>query len=368
MLRLGLSENHMSVAITNNNMGIVLNKLGKYPEAMEKYWESLRVKKLKLMKDHANLAGTLHNMGVVHRNKKEYEMALACYEEALRIRRKRLGLKNAHSAATLQNMGVVYRDMKQFQKAMQFLEDALDMNRLILGGDSIEVANIINDLGKVHADMGNHDRAMKYYDEARYILDNASISKEHVYFRENDKFVKESKLALGLIEEDKKEGEQKADTDTDNESEGSNTKEDFEAKIETSDVEGYKSNHVEMGDLLDLGDSGREDSSRPMMRSSVDEDALIQFLTPIVSTQNDHISSDEPLLSFHEPDGKGDDSLKEDTAACFTPKAMPRVPPPCPPTTPAVAPKKNSDVEKEEVSGGIPDLSLSDSLKTSTEN
>lgn len=355
--RLGLSENHMSVAITNNNMGIVLNKLGRYEEAMMKYWESLRVKKLKLMKDHVNIAGTLHNMGVVHRNKKEYDMAMACYEDALRIRTMRLGRRCAHSAATIQNMGITQRSCGEYVKALKLLNEALDINRLVLGGDSIEVANVMNDVGKVHFCMKNFDEAMKIYDEASNILQNAKLSKEHVYVRENTKFSNEVKRSLGIDdsenEETEEESKEKSITDDDAFAEFA------EARASNSFLE----QPVNEKDLLDFVSPNPKDH----LGENESENILLDFLSPNTSESqnggNSHVIVDEPLLVFEEEEEEeaefkaSSSSNKEDITSIFVtaqvPPASPPLPPPCPPTTPAVNPsptqalKVNDDLSQK---------------------
>lgn len=269
--RLNLSENHMSVAITNNNMGIVLNKLKRYEDAMEKYWESLRVKKIKLKKDHVNIAGTLHNMGVVHKNKKEYEMAMACYEEALRIRTLRLGLRSAHCAATIQNMGIVHRENGESVKAIQIFEEALDINRLVLTGESIEVANILNDLGKVYANVSDFEQALKLYGEAREILDMAKLSAEHVYMRENEKFMAEAQIGLnGGVDEQSDEGNE--------------------------DIEDSSDDEDNFTDFVD---------SRASENGPVSENALLDFVTmngsTVVKEDDAGVADENDLLKFLSP-------------------------------------------------------------------
>ena len=292
--RLGLSENHMSVAITHNNMGIVLNKLGRYEESMEKYWESLRIKKMKLMKDHVNIAGTLHNMGVVHRNKKEYDLAMACYEEALRIRTMRLGRRSAHCAATLQNMGIVHRERGEYSRALLFLEEALDINQLVIGSDSIDVANVLNDIGKIHACKDEYDQAIQYYDEASFLLHKAKLSTDHIYIRENKIFMKEAKKAIG---EEIESSDEEKNEDIHEENDANEDVADEEASFgeftKSRFSESIIAEPATTNDLLDF------DSNVPT--ASTDEEVLIDFLTPSIQNKVNNesiINIDEPFLSF----------------------------------------------------------------------
>eukprot|EP00814_Leptocylindrus_danicus_P003704 CAMPEP_0116041652 /NCGR_PEP_ID=MMETSP0321-20121206/25185_1 /TAXON_ID=163516 /ORGANISM="Leptocylindrus danicus var. danicus, Strain B650" /LENGTH=491 /DNA_ID=CAMNT_0003521905 /DNA_START=95 /DNA_END=1571 /DNA_ORIENTATION=- len=352
--RLNLSENHMSVAITNNNMGIVLNKLKRYEDAMEKYWESLRVKKLKLRKDHVNIAGTLHNMGVVHKNKKEYDMAMACYEEALRIRTLRLGLK-----ATIQNMGIVHRERGESVKAIQLLEEALDINRLVLTGESIEVANVLNDLGKVYAIVGDYEQAMKMYREAREILDSAKISPEHVYMRENEKNVTEAKNGLNGVTGELSDEE-------DEESEGSSDAGDdfngFVGARTSVNTDGPASEDALLDFVTMNGSTGGKEDGVEV----AGEDDLLEFLSPednresVVNDSSDLLGmnditgavngdkGEEDLLVFPSgPTGtvQADDSEKEEVAQTVPPPVElpppPEGPPPTPPTPSVDRPSNN---------------------------
>ena len=296
--RLGLSENHMSVAITNNNMGIVLNKLGRFEEAMEKYWESLRIKKMKLMKDHVNIAGTLHNMGVVHRNKKEYDLSMACYEEALRIRTLRLGRRSAHCAATLQNMGIVHRERCEYNRALLLLEEALDINQLKYGEDSIDVANILNDIGKVYMCKEEYKEAMQYYDEASYLLHKAKLASDHIYMRENKSFIKEVKQALGDEVDSSQDEEDNSELQI---TENSNHKDDGDDVFGNFTEARFTAKKlVTEGDLLNfVSTSATEDSQSPT--DAKPEDALLVFLSSSDNephTTDTLVHADEPLLSL----------------------------------------------------------------------
>ena len=68
-----LGPDHVDVAKTYHNMGILHYDLGEHQQAKEYYERALSIKLNKLGPDHVNVARMYHNMGNLHHNLSEYQ-------------------------------------------------------------------------------------------------------------------------------------------------------------------------------------------------------------------------------------------------------------------------------------------------------
>lgn len=80
------------VASSLNNLGVVLEAMGRYDEALDALNQCHTLQLQLLSADHPDLAATLNNLGkVLHRTAKHDE-ALVMLREALRLRERSFGL------------------------------------------------------------------------------------------------------------------------------------------------------------------------------------------------------------------------------------------------------------------------------------
>jgi tetratricopeptide (TPR) repeat protein len=115
------------VAMTLNNMGVLLDTMGDPDAALVHYQEALEIYR-KLSESHPDaympdVAGTLNNIGVLLRNTGDPDAALRHYEEALEIRRKfyqRYPSAYARDLLqTLKNATEVYEKLKMEERAAE---------------------------------------------------------------------------------------------------------------------------------------------------------------------------------------------------------------------------------------------------------
>jgi tetratricopeptide (TPR) repeat protein len=117
-----LGRDHIDVAATRNNMGVVFMKKGEHNAAMECFAAALSVREEILGPDHEKCSDTLHNMGLVHKNLKQYNEAIERYDQALRVRKMQLGENDMKVADTLYNMAIVYANTGQYSNALGTLQ------------------------------------------------------------------------------------------------------------------------------------------------------------------------------------------------------------------------------------------------------
>ena len=86
-------DGHTDLAVSLNNVGIVLESLGRLESALEHYQQALAMRRklypaAKFPDGHADLAGSLNNMGVVLESLGRLEAALEHHQQALAMNRK----------------------------------------------------------------------------------------------------------------------------------------------------------------------------------------------------------------------------------------------------------------------------------------
>jgi CHAT domain-containing protein len=128
-------------ANTLNNIGIVYESLGNYPEAIAQYEASLAIKRE--IGDRAGEANTLNNIGIVYESLGKYPEAIAQYEASLAITRE-IG-DRATEAQTLNNIGIVYESLGKYPEAIAQYEASLAITREI--GDRAGEANTLGNMG-----------------------------------------------------------------------------------------------------------------------------------------------------------------------------------------------------------------------------
>lgn len=120
LLRLDMHDSS-GMASSRNNQGIVYDELGNYSEALEVYFESLRLYEA-VSDDPYDVAMVLGNIGIVYKKQKEYIKVLEYYEKALEIY---MSVNSTFGiVVTKGNMGNVLHALGRHQEAIQFSREA----------------------------------------------------------------------------------------------------------------------------------------------------------------------------------------------------------------------------------------------------
>ena len=170
---------HINVAATYKNMGIVEDKLENFQKALDLYQKALDIEIKSLGGAHVSVADTYLNMGVGFSKLGEYEKALFHYQKALEIFKKSLGDSHASVASTYCNMGVVYEKLEDFQNALEMYEKVLEIAKKSLGDSHVSVAATEKNIGNVFLAKGDYEHALLHYQKALEI-EEKSLSGAHV--------------------------------------------------------------------------------------------------------------------------------------------------------------------------------------------
>ena len=101
-----LGHEHLDTATTQNNLGIVLTKQGKYPEALEMYDRCLKTREKVLGRNHPDVAATQDRIVLATQGKhlEALPAALKMLEKALKTRVAVLGPQHLETAKTQENI------------------------------------------------------------------------------------------------------------------------------------------------------------------------------------------------------------------------------------------------------------------------
>jgi serine/threonine-protein kinase len=91
-------------------MGRTYRRLGVFDRAQALLEQALDSGRRVFGPEHVRVAQTLHDLGVVRGDRGDYDAAARTLEEALAMRRKLLGAENPDVAVTLAELGRVYQD------------------------------------------------------------------------------------------------------------------------------------------------------------------------------------------------------------------------------------------------------------------
>jgi len=140
-----------------NIMGIVFDDQGNLPEGFKNYFASLRI--YQEIRDKEGMAKTYHNIGVLYMKQDNFVEALKFYLAALALAEE---LGNQRGIAYIKtNIGNIYKQQGNYAEALKNFFTALKIHEE--SGNKKDKALILNDIGTIYSDQGNDAEALKKY-------------------------------------------------------------------------------------------------------------------------------------------------------------------------------------------------------------
>ena len=121
-------------------------------ELMEKYYG----------KEHPDVGRAMGELGSVLDKEGKYDEALAVYEEAIKLVMKSLGEGHPNVATSYNNIASVYDSQGKYDEALGMYEKSLDIQRRVLGGEHPDVADSYYNISITYSKQGNHNLANEY--------------------------------------------------------------------------------------------------------------------------------------------------------------------------------------------------------------
>jgi len=111
------------------NLGLIHDKLGSYPEAISAFTKSLELRKAMLGRNHPDIACLYYNIGVLQMEQQHLDEASTSFSEALRIRYHAVGnqLNDDRVIKTLEKLASLYKAKGNIRGATQASHEILNI-------------------------------------------------------------------------------------------------------------------------------------------------------------------------------------------------------------------------------------------------
>ena len=140
------------------------NYIADYNHAMFLFQRSLRKALEKYGDNHLEVATSYSNIGLVYDSQGEYSRALEMYERSLEIRKSVYGDNHPEVAASYNNIGLVYYSQGEYSRALEMYERSLEIIKSVYGDNHPKVAASYNSIGSVYYFQGEYSRALEMYE------------------------------------------------------------------------------------------------------------------------------------------------------------------------------------------------------------
>jgi tetratricopeptide (TPR) repeat protein len=203
------AEDDVSVSVTCNNIGRILQELGRYPQAIYYYQRSLRHRygdeffggsarkngkgcqgkncQIDVSTDRIdelgndddispatmNLYSTVwYNLGLIHDKMGSFSEAISAFRMSLKLRRAMLGSDHSDVACLLYNIGVLQMEQQLLNEATDSFREALRIRRVASTGqlNDRHVVKTLQKLASLHKSKGNINGALEAFREVMQVL------------------------------------------------------------------------------------------------------------------------------------------------------------------------------------------------------
>ena len=151
-----LTNNNEELIYIYNQIGLILNRMGRLDDALLYYNRSLSIAK-DLDNTDMQAAG-LNNIATIYHERKELDKALSYYEESLS-----LTINEKEKVANYNNIAGIYSQKGDYQKAVQYYQKAIEIAEKY--GDYHRVSIVKLNLGNTYRKMKDYENAEKYLSE-----------------------------------------------------------------------------------------------------------------------------------------------------------------------------------------------------------
>jgi len=146
-----------------NNLGLIYQKNGDIPKALEFFKSTLKISEE--IGNKTGISGAYNSLGSIFHRIGDIQKALENYKRGLKINEEidnKLGIANS-----LYNVGHIYGFLGNTSMQLDYLQKSLGLLKEI--GDDLGIASTLNTIGAVHQKLGNFNEAINYYSEGLII-------------------------------------------------------------------------------------------------------------------------------------------------------------------------------------------------------
>jgi tetratricopeptide (TPR) repeat protein len=165
---LTLSTDKDKKALCLNSLGIISEKTGDIPAALDYHHQSLKLREE--LADKKGIANSFNNIGIIYFNQGDISAALDYFTKSLKIREE-LNEKR-EVANSLHNISTIFSLKGELQKAMEYSRKALKIQEET--GDLKNVAASLDNIGVLYGKEGNLAMTMEYAQKGLAIQEKIS--------------------------------------------------------------------------------------------------------------------------------------------------------------------------------------------------
>ncbi len=159
-------EDHLSVAIDLDNLGVLYKQQGKYEKAEPLLKRALQIREQQLGPDHPDTAITLDNLGGLYQSLGRYEQSESLSERAVLIFLQQLQSDDSDTmtyinylATSLNNLANLYEAQGRYEQSELLYQHAIRINEKVYGLDHLEVAIDLNNLASLYYRQEKYEQA-----------------------------------------------------------------------------------------------------------------------------------------------------------------------------------------------------------------
>jgi tetratricopeptide (TPR) repeat protein len=156
-----LGSEHPSLALSLNNLALLLRAQGKYAEAEPLYRRALAIREKALDPEHPDVAASLSNLAMLLHSQGRYAEAEPLHRRALAIRERLLGPEHPDVAESLNNLAWLLHYKGKYAEAEPLYRRALVTVEKALGPEHPRVAKVLDEYAKLCEQTGRADEAAK---------------------------------------------------------------------------------------------------------------------------------------------------------------------------------------------------------------
>jgi CHAT domain-containing protein/Tfp pilus assembly protein PilF len=173
-----LGPEHPRVAMSLNNLAVLLETQGNYAEARPLQERALKIREKALGPEHPDVAMSLNNLAMLLQTQGNYQEARPLFERALRIVEKALGPEHPDVALSLNNLALLLQTQGNYGEARPLYERSLKIREKALDPEHPDVANSLNSLAGLLETQGNYEEARPLFERSLKIYEKA-LGPEH---------------------------------------------------------------------------------------------------------------------------------------------------------------------------------------------
>jgi CHAT domain-containing protein len=148
------------------NLAGLYELIGRYKLSEKLYLQAKALDEITVGKSHPDYAATLNNIAKLYTSLKEYDKAEAYYLEAKKIIQHTVGSHHPHYVRTSSNQALLYQIMGRYAESEAIYENVLKLQQKMLGAKHPDYATTLNRMAGLYKLMDNTKESKKRYEQA----------------------------------------------------------------------------------------------------------------------------------------------------------------------------------------------------------